>query len=152
MKLKQYTVFIVIFIVVLGIFGFYFFNTSYQLSRQAKDYFENMQYEKAYKVAKMAYDEDIYNRQAFTIMTQAKTAQEWTRFIKESRSLIKWAKRLASNGLSPADILRQKAAFEVVMGNYAKLQKNSPFLASKLKEDAKALYNEVKTRYYRITS
>ena len=152
MKLKNYSIFIVVFVIALGIFGFYFFNTSYQLSRQAKAHFEAMQYKKAYQVAKQAYEEDIYNRQAFTIMTQAKTAQEWTKFIQESRSLIKWAKRLANNGLSPADVLRQKAAFEIVMGNYVKLQKNSPFLGDELKQDAKALYDEVRTRYYKITS
>ena len=152
MKAKQYSIFIVVFVIAAAIFAFYTFNTSYQLSRQAKAYFEDMQYEKAYKVAKMAYDEDIYNRQAFTIMTQAKTAQEWTKFIKESKTLLAWARRLASDGLSPADQLRQKAAFEIVIGNYNKLQKNSPFLASELKDDARALYNEVRTRYYKLSS
>ena len=152
MNIKKYLIFAVIVLVGLLIFLFYYFDTSYSLSRKAKDHFEKMEYAKAAKFAKLAYEKNYYNRQAFTIMIQSKNAQAWTDFIRESKALLSWSKNLSKDGISRTDRLRIKMAFQVILGNYKKLEKSSPFIKSELKDEAKELNNYVGRIYKRLFS
>ena len=56
---------------------------------EAKTFYELGEYEKAYQLAKKAYELEPYNRMAFTILTQSEIAKEWKNYIEESKNYFK---------------------------------------------------------------
>ena len=61
--------------IVLGVYFYYSFNKSYVISKEAKKYYKQGNFQEAYALAKKAYEEDSYNRQAFTLWFIQKRAK-----------------------------------------------------------------------------
>jgi len=138
------------FVVVLGVFLYYFLNDSYRYSLEAKAYFELGEYEKAEKLANKAYELDKYNRMAFTIITQTKIAQTWKKFIKDSNNYLFDIESISNKEIiTKADKIRIKMMLEVIMGEYKNLP-HSKLLDKELEKKAKKNYIKAKELYYGI--
>jgi len=138
---------IIFFIVVLGIFLYYFLNDSYRYSLEAKAYYEMGEYEKAYELADKAYKLDRYNRMAFTIVTQSKISKNWQKFIKESNEYFIQIESISNKEtITLADKTRIKMMLEIIMGEYKNLP-HSKLLSKDLEEKAKQNYKKAKELY-----
>jgi tetratricopeptide (TPR) repeat protein len=135
------------FIVVLGVFLYYFLNDSYRYSLEAKAYYELGEYEKAYKLAQKAYKLDKYNRMAFTIVTQTKIAKIWQNFIKESNEYFVEIDSISNKEtITNADKIKIKMMLEIIIGEYKNLP-HSKLLNKELEVQADKNYKRAKELY-----
>ena len=138
-------------IIFLLLIGFYFItNSSYQDSFEARFYYFIGNYEKAYDFAKKAYDKDSYNKMAFTVLSQSKTAMEYVDYIKTGNKYFDKIDKISSKKeYSDADKVRIKLMCEIMMGNYKKLvptkltDKELISDAKKMNDKFKQLYEEL---------
>lgn len=138
---------VVISFMVFALGGFYYFlvDSSYSKSLEAKFLFYEERYDEALELAQLAYNEDNYNRMAFTIVTQSKEAKRWEQYIEESTEYILRAKEIAEKDtIGKADRLEIKIMAEIVIGGYLTLNKLSPFISDEFKQKAKYLYDQFK--------
>jgi tetratricopeptide (TPR) repeat protein len=141
---------ILFFILALGIFLYYFFNTSYRLSLEAKAYYEFGEYSKAKKLAEKAYKQNRYNTMAFTVLTQSKIAQTWQNYIKESNEYLFDIESISNKEvITKADKTKIKMMLEVIIGEFQNLPK-SKLLDNELKEKTKKNYMEAINLYNEI--
>ncbi len=138
---------IVFFILILSIFLYYFFNTSYRLSLEAKAYYEFKEYSKAKKLAEQAYKLNKYNTMAFTVLTQSKIAETWQNFIKESNEYLFNIESISNKEvITEADKTKIKMMLEIIIGEFNNLPK-SKLLDEDLKQKAKKNYMEAINLY-----
>jgi tetratricopeptide (TPR) repeat protein len=136
------TLFVIIFI--------YFFNQSYQYSLEAKTFYELGEYEKAYQLAKKAYELEPYNRMAFTILTQSEIAKEWKNYIEESKNYFKKIEEISNKKvITKKDKIRVKMMLEIIIEKY-KLLKNSKLIDKKLKQEAYTQYKKGEKLYEEV--
>lgn len=62
--------------------GYFYFSTSYNLSREAKREFNKGNFESSYQLATQALDIDPYNRSALSIFSQSKQRLNLQKFCK----------------------------------------------------------------------
>ena len=61
---------------------------SYKNALKAKFYYETGDYETAYKLSKSAYNKDIYNKLAHTVMVQSEISQKYALYIARSNDYL----------------------------------------------------------------
>jgi tetratricopeptide (TPR) repeat protein len=133
--------------IVLSVFLYYFLDDSYRYSLEAKAYFEMGKYDKAYNLAKKAYDLNKYNKMAFTIITQAKIAQSWKKYIQESAEYFYEIDKISNKSyISKADKMRIKMMLEIIIDGYKTL-KQSKLISQSLKDEAYNKYKKAKEFY-----
>jgi hypothetical protein len=141
---------ITFFILILSIFLYYFFNTSYRLSLEAKAYYEFKEYSKAKKLAEQAYKLNRYNTMAFTVLTQSKIAEIWQNYIKESNEYLFNIESISNKEvITEADKTKIKMMLEIIIGEFNNLPK-SKLLDEDLKQKAKKNYMEEINLYNEI--
>ncbi len=137
---------------VLFLAGAYFYfaqDASYVKSFRAKYFFYTNDFKSALALAKEAYDENNYNRMAFTIMTQSAQALEWVKFIDEAGEYLLRAQSISEKAaVSPGDKKEIKLMAEVVFGSYALLNEKNQFID----EDLKARAKYIKDQFVKIYS
>jgi hypothetical protein len=80
-------------------------------------------------------------------MTQSKIAQDWVRFIQDSKRYFKEIEQIANKPIiTKKDRLKIKIMLEILLGEYRTL-KPSLLLPKNLKEEAKKRYEKVKRLY-----
>lgn len=136
-------IFFVILILLSGAY-FFFSSSSYQKSLQARVNYFLGDYKSAYMYAKKAYDEDNYNKMAFSVLTQSKIALEYTNYIKRGKDYIKQLDAISSKPkITKSDKSRIKLICEIMIGEYENLT-SSLMSDEKLKENAKITYKKFK--------
>jgi hypothetical protein len=115
----------ILFIVVML---FYFMlSPSYQKSASAKFYYYIAttidDYDKAYRLSKEAYEDNEYNRMAFSIMTQSENALKYLSFIQEANRYYDDINHLITTKdfIDKADKYKIKMITDVVMNKYKEL-------------------------------
>lgn len=136
-------IFFVILILALG--GFYFAtSSSYQKSLQARVSYFLGNYESAYMYAKKAYQEDSYNKMAFSVLTQSEIALRYINYIKRGKEYFDKINAISSKkDITQADKSRIKLICEIMMGEYKNLT-SSLLTDKKLQENAKITYKKFK--------
>jgi tetratricopeptide (TPR) repeat protein len=129
------------------IFLYFFLNDSYRLSLEAKAYYEFKDYKKAKKLAKKAYDKNKYNNMAFTILTQAKIAEIWQNYIKESEEYFFDIESISNKKIiTKTDKTKIKMILEIIIGEFNNLPK-SKLLDKNLKQKARQNYKKAVELY-----
>jgi len=138
---------VLFFILIFGIFLYYFSNESYRLSFEAKAYYEFGEYNKAKELAKQAYNRNRYNTMAFTVLTQSKIAEIWQNYIKESNQYLFEINSISNKDIiTKADKNKIKIILEVMIGEFNNLPK-SKLLNQELKIKAKKNYKKAVKLY-----
>lgn len=137
MKLKLLS--ITIAAVVLTSSALYFLMShSYKLSLEAKVNYYLSDYNKAYKLAKLAYADNSYNRMAATVMTQSKLSLAYVQYNEDSRTYLEKIKTLSKQKfISKADKIRIKFMSEIMIGRFSRLTP-TVVIDKALKKQAKA--------------
>ena len=131
---NKLSIFIAIFLIVL--FGLFFYSdSSYKLTLEAKFLYENKEYEKALNLSQKALDIDIYNKMANTILNQSKAAIKFSSYIKNGKEYLERIKKMSQNSVSKADSERIKMMCDVMIEDFDDL-KNSALLDNELKNEA----------------
>jgi len=109
--------------VFISIMALYFLlNPSYEKSIEAKYYFEVGEYEEAYTLAQEAFELDVYNRMASTIMAQSKIALKYVKYIQQAQKFLKEINTIAEQeSISDADRAKIKMMSEIMVDSYVKL-------------------------------
>ena len=131
---NKLSIFIAIFLIVL--FGLFFYSdSSYKLTLEAKFLYENKEYEKALNLSQKALDIDIYNKMANTVLNQSKAAIKFSSYIKNGKEYLERIKKMSQSSVSKADSERIKMMYDVMIEDFDDL-KNSALLDSELKNEA----------------
>ena len=110
-----------IFLITL-IAGFLFLNQSYEKSIKAKYYYEIGEYEVAYSLAQEAFNVDVYNRMASTIMAQSKTSLKYVSYINDAKKYMLNIDEIAKHEIiSEADRAKIKIICKIMLSSYIKL-------------------------------
>ena len=89
---------------------------------KAKYYYETGQYKQAYKIAAEAFNEDVYNRMASTIMAQSKTSMKYEKYIKDAKKyLLEINEIIAQDTIGNAEKSKIKLMSEIMVESYIKL-------------------------------
>jgi len=135
------------FILILGIFIYYFLNDSYRYSLEAKAYYSMGEYDKAYELSKKAYKINRYNTMAFTVLTQSKIALIWVKYIKESDEYFMQINSISNKEIiTLSDKIRIKMMLQIIIGQYKNLP-HSKLLNKDLENKAKQIYTKAKELY-----
>ncbi len=107
----------------LFIMALYFLiNPSYEKSLRAKYYYETGEYAEAYNLAKEAFDIDVYNRMAATVMAQSQTSLKYKNYIDDAKKYMKGIDEIAKHKqISDADKAKIKMMCNIMLGSYIKL-------------------------------
>ena len=125
-------------------------NRSYRLSLEARYYYDQGEFAKAYKKAKEAYLLDPYNRMAFTIYTQSEIAKEWEEFLNDSKEYFKKIQNIAnSQNITEKERQKVKIMLEILMDEYKNL-KPSLLISDEIKKKAKEEYEKAKGIYEKV--
>ena len=71
---------------------------SYKNALKAKFYYEMGDYETAYKLSKSAYNKDIYNKLAHTVMVQSEISQKYALYIARSNDYLEKIQKISKSG------------------------------------------------------
>jgi len=116
---------IIFLILAFSVFLYYFFNSSYRISLEAKAYYQLREYSKAQELAQKAYKLNRYNTMAFTILTQSKIAGVWQNYIKESNQYLLDIKLISNKEvIRKSDKIKIKMMLEVIIGEFNNLPKS----------------------------
>ena len=127
-------------------------NPSYEKSLEAKYYYHMGDYKKSLSLSKEAFDLDIYNRMASTIMAQSQISLQYVEYIKQAKQYMKDIDNLAhKETLSDADRVRMKVMTGIVVDGYVKLSA-SVITDKALVKEAAYYHNEFVKLYEKITS
>ena len=97
-------------------------NPSYQKSLEAKYYYEVGDYENAYTLANEAFNDDIYNRMASTIMAQSRTSLKYVKYINQAKEFLTEINLIAkAESISTAQRAKIRMMSEIVVDSYVKL-------------------------------
>jgi len=129
-----------IVLTMLALGGLFFFSSSsYQNSFQARMYYFLGDYEQAYALAKRAYDEDVYNKMAFTVLTQSDIALQYEAYIYEGNSYLDIINTMSTKeSISEADRSRIKIMSEIMIDGFLALP-SSKLTEKGLKESAQTM-------------
>jgi len=144
-------VLLVVTFLFLSLSAFYFAgDSSYQNSFESRFYYFIGNYSKAYELAKKAYDEDAYNKMAFTVLTQSKIAKEYEDYIKAGNEYFDKIDKISSEKVyKDVDKVRIKLICEVMIGNYKKLVPTK-LTDKELVKNAKKMYEKFKQLYQQL--
>jgi len=101
---------------------FFLANPSYKMSIEAKYHYEIGEYKEAYTLAQEAFELDIYNRMASTIMAQSKISLKYVNYVDMAKQYMKSINEIATHDvISKADKAKIKTICEIMIGTYTKL-------------------------------
>lgn len=101
---------------------YFIINPSYEKSLRAKYYYETGDYKEAYALAKEAFDIDIYNRMASTVMAQSQIALKYYNYVEDAKKYMKEIDALASHkNLTAGDRAKIKMICNIMTDAYVKL-------------------------------
>jgi len=137
-------------IIIIGFVLYFTLNKSYRLSLEARYYYENGEFQKAYDKAKEAYILDPYNRMAFTIYTQSKIAKDWELYLNDCKKYFKKINDIANKpNITDKERQKVKIMLEILMDEYKNL-KPSLLIDDNLKQKAKQQYIKAKELYEKV--
>lgn len=121
MLFKSTIIFLALFI--LGSMGVYFLlDSSYEKSIEAKYYYSINDYERAYELSKVAFEENSYNKMASTIMTQSQVAIKYTTYINSAREYISQISKMGQEDtISPQNRAKIGMICAIMIDSYPKL-------------------------------
>ncbi|WP_172200006.1 hypothetical protein [Campylobacter sp. RM16188] len=123
--------------IIVGSWVFFATNSSYQEALQSKFYYEIGNYKKAHELAQKAYEKDIYNKMANTVMKQSQIALKYTRYIEEANEYLEQILKISkSSEVSKVDTNRIRIMCEIVIEGYDKL-KPSTLTPKDIQDEAK---------------
>jgi tetratricopeptide (TPR) repeat protein len=131
-------------ILVIGVMIFYFaLSSSYQKSASAKVYYYLSEYDNAYRVAKEAYELDIYNRMAFSIMTQSELALRYLSFIDEANKYYTDINSMINSQsfIDKGDKYKIKMMTDIIIDKFQRL-KPTRITDDELVKEAEKIYKE----------
>jgi tetratricopeptide (TPR) repeat protein len=107
-------------------------------------------YDKAYILARKAYEIKPYNNMAFTIMTQSKIAKEWLEYIKEADEYFNIISTITNKDeITKADKIRIKLMLEILINRYPYL-KDSYLVQQNVYQKTRDRYLKAKDIYDRV--
>lgn len=131
-----------VFLLIMVIY--FFMHPSYEKSLEAKYFYEMGEYTKAYERASEAFDMDLYNRMAATVMAQSKTAMKYEKYINEAKKYMQEINAIASkSNITDADRAKIKMMSQIVVDSYVKLAP-SVITDKALIEEAKKYHDNFK--------
>ena len=101
---------------------FFLINPSYKISIEAKYHYEIGEYKEAYTLAHEAFNLDIYNRMASTIMAQSKISLKYINYVDMANLYMKSINEIATHEvISDADKAKIRTICKIMIGSYIKL-------------------------------
>ncbi len=120
---------------------------SYQISLEAKYYYEIGDYEEANRLAKKAFEIDRYNKMAATIMTQSQYALGYVHYIDDAKNYIKQLQSMLQDGnIDQAERAKIRTIAEIMVASYKKLTP-SVVIDKELIKQAKAYHDKFESLY-----
>ena len=117
---------------------------SYQLSLEAKVHYHLGDYVKAKKLAKIAHEEDSYNRMAATVMTQSTLAMEYVTYNQDAVTYLAKIKTISKlKFIEKADKIRMKFMTDIMVERFPKLTK-TVLIDDALRTQSKSYFEEFK--------
>ena len=130
-----------------GMVVFTWTNPSYQKALEAKWFYFMGDYDRAYELAKEAYDLDRYNRMALTVMTQTEVAEQYLNYVREGTKFLRQIEAIADGPpISEADKIRVKMMCEIMIDRYEKLVATR-LTDEELVEQARNIYEKFEILY-----
>ena len=118
---------------------------SYKNALKAKFYYETGDYETAYKLSKSAYNKDIYNKLAHTVMVQSEISQKYALYIARSNGYLENIQKISKSGkVSKVNLDKIRMMCDIAVSDYAEL-KPSNLTDSDLQEEAKRIKDKFLT-------
>ncbi len=140
MKAKSF--FLIALLFIMAMLLYFFINPSYERSLEAKFYYETGMYEKAYKLAKEAFELDPYNKMAVTIMTQSQYALRYVRYIQNAKKYIRKIEQMLQEGeVDDKKRAKIRTIASIMVESYKKLAP-SVVVDKTLIKEAKSYYEQ----------
>lgn len=147
---KFFTTIVAVLLIAIGIF-YFAISSSYQMSIEAKVYYYMEKYKKANEYAIKAYNQNNYNKMAFTVMTQSQIALQYQDYVKRGEGYFQKIETISSKkNITTSDKNRIKFMCGIMIGEYenlsstimtdANLAKNAKITYKKFKEIEKKLF------------
>ncbi len=129
---------------------YFFLDTSYEKSIRAKYHYEMGEYQEAYSLAKEAFDLDVYNRMASTIMAQSTTSLKYVRYINMGKKYMREINKIATHEyITAQDRAKMRIICEIMISSYIKLAP-SVITDKKLIKQASEYNNRFKKLYEKV--
>ena len=92
---------------------------SYKNALKAKFYYETGDYETAYKLSKSAYNKDIYNKLAHTVMVQSEISQKYAIYIARSNDYLEKIQKISKSGkVSKVNLDKIRMMCDIAVSDY----------------------------------
>ena len=131
--------------------GYFLLNPSYEKSLKAKYYYNTGDYKYALTLAQEAFNMDLYNRMAATIMTQSKASLKFVDYNDDAKKYMNEINEIAKKEyIEYADKAKMRLMSEVMIASYKKLAP-STVIDSNLKKEAQKNYNEFEKLLEKVT-
>lgn len=117
---------------------FLYFNKSYELSFKAKFYYSISNYQKAYELAKQAYELDWKNKMADGVLKQSILALEYESYLGLALDYKNRIKAMSEAGISKADKARIELMCDVMINSFLNLKTSATLPSELSKRAAKA--------------
>ena len=118
---------------------------SYKNALKAKFYYETGDYETAYKLSKSAYNKDIYNKLAHTVMVQSEISQKYALYIARSNDYLEKIPKISKSGKVSKVKLDKIRKMCVIAVSYYDLLKPSNLTDPDLQKEAKMIRDKFLT-------
>ena len=118
---------------------------SYKNALKAKFYYETGDYETAYKLSKSAYNKDIYNKLAHTVMVQSEISQKYAIYIARSNDYLEKIQKISKSGkVSKVNLDKIRMMCDIAVSDYD-LLKPSNLTDLDLQKEAKMIRDKFLT-------
>ena len=118
---------------------------SYKNALKAKFYYETGDYETAYKLSKSAYNKDIYNKLAHTVMVQSEISQKYAIYIARSNDYLEKIQKISKSGkVSKVNLDKIRIMCDIAVSDYD-LLKPSNLTDPDLQKEAKMIRDKFLT-------
>ena len=103
-------------ILFLSLASYFYFSTSYSLSREANRAYKDSNFKEAYALSSKALEENPYNKSAFGIKSQSKQRLEVQKFMDKTKENYKRATEIVTKGkLTPKEFLELKWIYDAFL-------------------------------------
>lgn len=118
---------------------------SYKNALKAKFYYETGDYKTAYKLSKSAYNKDIYNKLAHTVMVQSEISQKYALYIARSNDYLEKIQKISKSGkVSKVNLDKIRMMCDIAVSDYD-LLKPSNLTDPDLQKEAKMIRDKFLT-------
>lgn len=135
---------LLLMILAIAVYFYYIFDKSYILSAEAKKYYQAGDFKEASELAQKAYDLNIYNRMAFTVLVQSQESMKWKKYIGETSKYLAFIESVSYKEEIPkSDLIRIKMICEISIANHEKLNQKNMMIDTVLKKEANGLHRQI---------